>query len=102
MLAFFYDLILVENFLVIGWNKLFCGVGEWNQAWLIVKENYIEYWLNGFKVLEYERNMFMYWVLVVYSKYKDWLDFGELFQGYILLQDYGNWVFFWSIKIWEF
>jgi hypothetical protein len=101
-LASLYDLIPAENLSVPGRNKPFRGVGEWNQARLIVKGNHIEHWLNGFKVLEYERNTPMYRALVAYSKYKDWPDFGELPRGHILLQDHGNLVSFRSIKIREF
>jgi hypothetical protein len=101
-LASLYDLIPAENLSVPGRDKPFRGVGEWNQARLIVKGHHIEHWLNGFKVLEYERNTPMYRALVAYSKYKDWPDFGELPQGHILLQDHGNRVSFRSIKIREF
>lgn len=101
-LASLYDLIPAGNLSVPGRNKPFRGVGEWNQARLIVKGNHIEHWLNGFKVLEYERNTPMYRALVAYSKYKDWPDFGELPRGHILLQDHGNRVSFRSIKIREF
>lgn len=101
-LASLYDLIPAGNLSVTGRNKPFRGVGEWNQARLIVKGNHIEHWLNGFKVLEYERNTPMYRALVAYSKYKDWPGFGELPQGHILLQDHGNRVSFRSIKIREF
>jgi hypothetical protein len=101
-LASLYDLIPAGNLSVPGRNKPFRGVGEWNQARLIVKGNHIEHWLNGFKVLEYERNTPMYRALVAYSKYKDWPDFGELPRGHILLQDHGNLVSFRSIKIREF
>lgn len=101
-LASLYDLIPAGNLSVPGRNKPFRGVGEWNQARLIVKGNHIEHWLNGFKVLEYERSTPMYRALVAYSKYEKWPGFGELPQGHILLQDHGNLVSFRSIKIREF
>ena len=96
-----YDLIPAENLSVPGTEKLFRGIGEWNQAHLIVRGNHIEHWLNGFKVVEYERNTPIYRALVAYSKYKDWPNFGELPSGHILLQDHGNLVSFRSIKIRE-
>lgn len=101
-LASLYDLIPAENLSVPGRGKPFRGIGQWNQARLIVRDNHIEHWLNGFKVLEYERNTPMYRALVAYSKYEKWPDFGELPQGHILLQDHGNRVSFRSIKIREF
>lgn len=96
-----YDLITAENLSVPGTQKVFRGINEWNQAHLIVRGNHIEHWLNGFKVLEYERNTQMYRALVAYSKYKVWPKFGELPEGHILLQDHGDRVSFRSIKIRE-
>ncbi|MCB0548292.1 MAG: DUF1080 domain-containing protein [Phaeodactylibacter sp.] len=100
-LASLYDLIPAENLSVPGSEKVFRGIGEWNQAHIIVRGNHIEHWLNGFKVVEYERNTPMYRALVAYSKYKDWPNFGEMPSGHILLQDHGNRVSFRSIKIRE-
>ena len=87
-----YDLIPAEN-------KKFNGVGEWNTAEIIVKGKHVEHWLNGKKLLEYERGNQMWRALVAYSKYKDWPNFGEAGTGYILLQDHGNEVSFKNIKI---
>jgi len=97
-----YDLIPASDLSVPGTGKDFRGVNEWNQVRLLVKGNHIEHWLNGFKVVEYERNTPIYRALVAYSKYKDWPSFGELPEGHILLQDHGNRVSFRSIKIREF
>lgn len=100
-LASLYDLIPASNLSVPSRNKPFNGIGKWNRAHIIVNGNHIEHWLNGFKVVEYERNNPMYRALVAYSKYKVWPNFGEAPQGHILLQDHGNTVHFRSIKIRE-
>ncbi len=100
-LASLYDLIPANNLSVPNRNKEFRGIGQWNQARIVVNGNHIEHWLNGFKVVEYERNTPMYRALVAYSKYKVWENFGELPEGHILLQDHGNRVSFRSIKIRE-
>ncbi len=92
-LASLYDLIPAKNLSVPGRGKEFRGIGTWNQGRIIVKENHIEHWLNGFKMVEYERNTQMYRALVAYSKYKDWPNFGEALAGHILLQDHGNLVY---------
>ena len=97
-----YDLIPAENLSVPGTAKVFRGIGEWNQARIVVKGNHIQHWLNGFKVVEYERNTPMFRALVAYSKYKIWPGFGSLPEGHILLQDHGNRVSYRSIKIREF
>ena len=71
----------------------------WNRAKIISKNNHVEHYLNGIKILEYERGTQMWRALVAYSKYRDWPNFGELEKGNILLQDHGDKVSFKNIKI---
>lgn len=75
--------------------------GFFNTAVVVVRGNHVEHWLNGVKIVEYERNNPMWNALVAYSKYRNWVDFGNFESGHILLQDHGDEVRFKNIKIKE-
>jgi Domain of Unknown Function (DUF1080). len=88
-------------------NISFNGIGEWNTA--VVKafpNNHVEHWLNGVKILEYERGGAEFKELIKGSKYADPSYnagglFGEAESGRLLLQDHGNKVAFRNIKVRE-
>lgn len=88
-----YDLIQADI------NKPIKPIGAWNTAHIISKNNQVAHYLNGAKVLEYERKSDAYRKLVANSKYVIWPNFGELDSGQILLQDHGDHVSFKNIKI---
>lgn len=77
-------------------------IGAWNNGRIIVyPDNRVEHWLNGYKIVEYQRGTPIYQALVARSKYAQWENFGMAEKGRVLLQDHGDEVFFRSIKIRE-
>ncbi len=80
-------------------NKRMNPIGAWNHARILVKGRHAEHWLNGVKVLDYERGGKDFLAHKAESKFKDIPGFGEYPKGHILLQDHGNQVFFRNIKI---
>lgn len=96
-----YDLITAENLSIEGRDKQVNDVGQWNRGRIVSNKGRVEHWLNGEKVVEYDRSSQMFRALVAYSKYTDWPNFCQQPEGRILLQDHGNEVSFRSIKVRE-
>ena len=79
-------------------DSILKGPGEWNTGMVVSKGAKVEHWLNGVKVLEYERGTPKFKAAVNASKYATWgvgadgrpQDWGELAEGRILLQDHGD------------
>ncbi|HWR34333.1 MAG TPA: DUF1080 domain-containing protein [Clostridia bacterium] len=91
-LASLYDLIPAAT-------KMPNPIGEWNHARIVVQGSHVEHWLNGVKVVEYERGGKDFLERKAMSKFKDRTGFGEATQGHILLQEHGSEVFYRNVKI---
>ncbi len=75
--------------------------GEWNEVTIKIKDNLIEHWLNGSKVVSVVRGSKQWSELVAASKFASMPDFGKSPSGYIVLQDHGDPVWYRNIRIRE-
>jgi hypothetical protein len=80
------------------------GRGEWNEARIVSKGRHVEHWLNGVKVLEFERGGKKFreafsktkWNKPQFQEDGPW---GEAPEGHILLQDHSDAISFRNIRI---
>lgn len=82
-------------------NKPYKPADEWNTARIVVKENHVEHWLNGVKILQYERGSEPFKQAIAQSKFKATRGFAEAITSPILLQAHGDKITFRNIKIKE-
>lgn len=92
-------------------DEILKSPGEWNSAMIVSRGSKVEHWLNGVKVLEYDRASKAFKDGVKASKYATWgvsadgkpQAWGEIAEGRILLQDHSDsTVSFCNLKIKEF
>ena len=79
--------------------KMLKPVGEWNSTRIVVKDTHVEHWLNGKKILEFERWTPAWNALRDAGKWKDYPAYGAAKTGRIALQDHGSIFWFRNIKI---
>lgn len=82
-------------------NKKLKPLGEYNHSKIKVKDGKVTHWLNGIKVLEFDRFSDQFKQKVSESKFTEVKNFGQWPSGHILLQDHGSEVCFKNIKIRE-
>ena len=74
-------------------------VGEFNQVRIKVKNNHVEHWLNGTKIVEYVYGSDMMWDLVAKSKFNKMPLFSKASEGHIGLQGDHGLIWYKNIRI---
>ena len=74
-------------------------IGAWNEVRIVVRGRRVEHWLNGAKVLEFERGSADFKAHLATSKHEVWPGYGEEKEGPILLQHHGGGTGYRNIRI---
>jgi len=82
-------------------TKKVMPLGSWNSSRIVTLNNHVEHWLNGIKILEYERGSTDFKKRIAASKFRGAEGFGLFKEGHIMLQDHGGAIQFRNIKIKE-
>jgi hypothetical protein len=82
-----------------GKDKTLKPVGEWNTGKIIFDHGHVEHWLNGKKVVEFEKDSDDWISRRNSGKWNDFPDYGKTNDGYLALQDHGAGVWFRNMKI---
>lgn len=82
-------------------QKMLKPVGEWNNTRIMVHGKHVEHWLNGKKILEFERWTADWNKLRDSGKWKEAPDYGLAKSGRIALQDHGSIFWFRNVKVRE-
>ena len=87
-------------------EKVVKPTGQWNSGMIVAKGKHVEHWLNGVKVLEYERGSKKFRDGVAASKYLAWQDKGEFWgereTGRLHIQDHSDsTVYYCNLKVKE-
>jgi hypothetical protein len=80
-------------------NKKLLPAGQWNKGKIISQGNQVEHWLNGRKVVSYERGSEDFRKKLSQTKFRQYPGYGEAASGHILLTDHMDKVYFRNIRI---
>ncbi len=73
--------------------------GMFNDSRIVVNGMHVEHWLNGEKVLEFDRGSAAFRELVARSKFWKWPGFGLNASGHLGLQDHGGEIWYRRLRI---
>lgn len=80
-------------------KKVVKPAGQWNKSRIVVRNNRIQHYLNGAKVVDVELGGDEWKEKVAASKFAAWEKFGKNERGHIVLQDHGDEVWYRNVRI---
>ena len=80
-------------------KKALKPVGEWNSSVIIFNKGKTEHWLNGEKIVEFDKNSDDWKTRRNSGKWNDFPDYGLTNTGYLALQDHGAGVWFKNVMV---
>lgn len=84
---------------VAGDNKRLKPAGEWNSGRIVYNQGKVEHWLNGEKIVEFDKNSEDWKAKRNSGKWNDYPDYGKTNDGYLALQDHGAGVWYRNVKV---
>ncbi|PCE63620.1 3-keto-disaccharide hydrolase [Sediminicola luteus] len=80
-------------------KKVLKPVGEWNSTRIIFNNGKVEHWLNGAKIVEFDKYTDDWKERRNSGKWEDFPDYGKANSGYLGLQDHGSGVWFRKVRV---
>lgn len=80
-------------------KKVLKPIGEWNTSRIIFNRGKVEHWLNGAKIVDFDKFSDDWKAKRNSGKWNDYPDYGIANDGYLGLQDHGAGVWFRDIKV---
>ena len=85
--------------LIAPLQKVLRPIGRFNTARIVVRDSYVEHWLNDVLVVAYDLHSAAFAALVAHSKFKDRPGFAREERGHIALQHHGDVVWFRHLRL---
>ena len=80
-------------------DKPYNQAGQWNKVRIVFKDNNVQHWLNGTKIVEYTWGSDEIKALINKSKFKGWKGFMQQPKGHIVIQHHGEEVWYRAIRV---
>ncbi|TDQ30880.1 3-keto-disaccharide hydrolase [Zeaxanthinibacter enoshimensis] len=73
--------------------------GNWNSGRIVFNQGKVEHWLNGEKIVEFDKNSEDWKTKRNSGKWNDYPDYGKTNDGYLALQDHGAGVWYRNVRV---